>query len=116
MKKYFILLLTLSFALALNVRAGSKKETKEISIQTSAVCKMCKDRLESNLIYEKGVKKVSLDMKTKILTIKYRSDKTNPETLKKAVSNLGYDADEVPANEKAYEELPACCKKDAAPH
>ena len=116
MKRIFIILLTLNLSLAMSAFAGPKKETKEIAIQTSAICKMCKDRLESNLIYEKDVKKVTLDMKTKILTIKYRADKTNPETLKKAVSDLGYDADEVPADAKAYDELPACCKKDAAPH
>jgi cation transport ATPase len=116
MKRIFIILLTLNLSLAMSAFAGPKKETKEIAIQTSAICKMCKDRLESNLIYEKDVKKVTLDMKTKILTIKYRADKTNPETLKKAVSDLGYDADEVPADAKAYEALPACCKKDVAPH
>jgi hypothetical protein len=29
---------------------------------------------------------------------------------------LGYDADTVAADEKAYTRLPACCKKDAPPH
>lgn len=116
MKKFFVMLMILPLLFGQSVSAGAKKETKEIAIKTSAQCKMCKDRLESTMIYEKGVKKVTLDLETKILTIKYRADKTTPENLKLAVSKIGYDADEVPADPKAYEELPACCKKDAAPH
>lgn len=116
MKRIFVLLTSILLIFNFTAIAGAKKEVKEISIKTSAVCGMCKDRLESNLIYEKGVKSVKLDLKTKVLTLKYRADKTSPEEIRKAVSKLGYDADEVKADEKAYENLPACCKKDAAPH
>lgn len=89
---------------------------KEIKIQTSAVCGMCEERLESNIAFEKGVKSVELDDKTKILTITYKTGKTDPEKLRKAVSKLGYDADDVEADPEAYEKLPACCKKDVEPH
>jgi len=91
-------------------------KVKEIKIQTSAVCGMCEDRLESNLVFEKGVKSVELDDKTKVLTITYKTSKTDPDKLREAVSKLGYDADDVEADPKAYAKLPACCKKDVAPH
>jgi copper chaperone CopZ len=94
----------------------AEPKEKKIEIQTSAVCGMCKERIESNMAYEKGVKSVELDKKTKIVTITYRTDKTNPEKLRKAISELGYDADDVEANTKAYAKLPACCKKDVEPH
>ena len=88
----------------------------EIKIKTSAVCGMCKDRIEQGLAFEKGIKDVNLDVETKIATIKYNPSKTTPDEIRKAISKLGYDADDVLADEKAYEKLPKCCKKDAPKH
>ena len=42
---------------------------------------------------------------------------TNPvEKLKKAISLIGYDADEVIADTKAHDALPGCCQKSADAH
>jgi hypothetical protein len=65
------------------------------------------------MAYEKGVKKATLDVDTKTLTVIYRKDKTTSETLRKAVTEAGYDADDQPANPKKYAKLPKCCRKDA---
>lgn len=94
----------------------TEPKVKEIKIQTSAICGMCEERLETNMAFEKGVKSVELDDKTKILTISYKVNKTDPDKLRKAVSKLGYDADDVEADPEAYKKLPACCKKDVEPH
>lgn len=91
-----------------------KKET--IKIQTSAVCGMCKERIEHNMAYEKGVKFVELDEETKIVTIEYNPKKTDADKLRKAISAIGYDADDVPANKEAHDKLPACCQKGNDPH
>jgi copper chaperone CopZ len=95
---------------------GQQKKSDTLLIKTSAVCDMCKDRIEGGLAFEKGVKSAVLELKTKEATIVYNPAKTTPEKLRKAISMLGYDADSIPANEKAYARLPACCKKDAPPH
>jgi hypothetical protein len=68
------------------------------------------------MAFEKGVKSATLDVDTKVATLVYNPARTTPDQLRKAISKLGYDADEVPADQKAYEKLPACCKKDAPPH
>jgi periplasmic mercuric ion binding protein len=94
----------------------AKKNYEEVQIQTSAVCGMCKERIETNIAYEKGVKKVELNNDTKIVTIGFDPRKNNPDNLRTALSNLGYDADSVPANKEAYDKLPACCKKGNAKH
>ncbi len=96
--------------------AQNKKKIEEIKIKTSAICGMCKERIESNIKFEKGVTFVELDNETKIATIKYRTKKTNPDNLRKAISKLGHDADDVMADKKAYDKLPACCKKGVDPH
>jgi copper chaperone CopZ len=111
---FMVAIFFLSFSGMVNAQEQKKEET--ITIKTSAVCSMCKERLESNMAFEKGVTEVQLDNKTKILTVTYKTAKTTPEKLKTAVTKIGYDADELPADTKAYEKLPACCKKDNAAH
>lgn len=93
----------------------SQKNTKEIKIQTSAQCGMCKDRIEGAFAYEPGVKKSNLDLNNKVLTVVYNPAKTDENKLRLALNNLGYDADNTKANMAAYEKLPACCKKHDKP-
>jgi len=88
----------------------------EIKIKTSAVCGMCKDRIEQGLAFEKGIKDVTLDVETKIATVKYNPSKITPDEIRTLISKLGYDADTIEADKKSYEKLPACCKKDAPEH
>ncbi len=95
---------------------GKKKNYEEVQIQTSAICGMCEERIETNIAYEKGVKSVELEDSTKIVTIGFDPRKTNPDQLRTAISKIGYDADDVAADPVAYEKLPACCKKGNTPH
>ena len=103
-----MLLTACSFAFA------QKENTNEtITIKTSSQCDMCKHTIEKAMAYEKGVKKSTLDVPTSVLTVEYNPKKTTPEKIRKAVSETGYDADDVPANQAAYERLDPCCKKGA---
>jgi mercuric ion binding protein len=90
--------------------------TKEAKIKTSAICNMCKLRIERNVVLSKGVKEAVLDVKSKILTVQFYPGKTNVKEIRETVSKIGYDADEVVAVQKAHDKLPKCCRKDAAPH
>jgi periplasmic mercuric ion binding protein len=87
-----------------------------VKIKTSAVCGMCKRKIEKNLAYEKGIEDVNLDIPSKILTVKFNSKKTSITEIKKIIANTGYDADEVVSEPAAYEKLSSCCKKDLAVH
>ena len=88
------------------------KKTVSVEIQTSAVCGMCEDLIvHKNLAFEKGVKYADMDVKTGILTVNYRKDKTSLAQLRNLISKLGYSADSVKANPVAYENLDFCCKK-----
>lgn len=82
----------------------------EVKITTSAQCDMCKKRIEDGLYSQKGVIEANLNIETKIITIKFRSNKTTATDLKNYISSLGYNADEVPANKEAYDKLPGCCQ------
>ncbi len=111
------LLLLIVITLINNITyAQETKKIDEVKIMTSAVCGMCKDRIEQNIAFEKGVTDVVLDLDTRIATIKYKPSKTNPDKLRLAISKLGYDADSIPADKVAYDKLPSCCKKGNEKH
>lgn len=95
---------------------GQKAEKQTITIQTSAECNECKERLEGKLNYTKGISFAELDVPTKVCTVKYSPDKISKEKVLKIISDLGYDADDVKADPKAYEALPTCCKVGGGEH
>jgi len=109
-----ILALIFIFAISLQSFAQKQSNIKQVNIKTSAVCEKCKEKIESNLSFEKGVKNVELNIETKIVTVKYNSDKTNPDNIRKAISKLGYDADDIKSDGKAYKNLPKCCKNKSS--
>ncbi len=86
-------------------------EENEIVIKTSAQCGMCYDNIKKEFTFTKGVNSFQLNEENGEVTVKYNPSKTNPEKIRKAISKAGYDADDIPANPKAYEKLDACCKK-----
>ncbi len=53
---------------------------------------------------------ITLDEKNAIIQVVYNSMKTNLETIKKQISALGYDADELKADPAAVEKLDGCCR------
>ncbi len=96
---------------ALTTAAFGAESVKEVQIKTSAQCEMCKTRIEKAVNEIEGVKESDLSLETKILTVKYDESKTDPDAIRKVVTKTGYDADGMPANPKAYNKLPKCCKK-----
>lgn len=83
---------------------------EKIIIQTNAQCEMCRINIEGKLLALEGVKKAELDMVTKKVKIKYDDKKIDAATLRQAIANTGYNADDVPARPKAQQALAACCQ------
>ncbi len=106
MKNAFLLIIVF-----LSLFKSASSQTDTIRIKTSAQCEMCKNTIESDLSFEKGVKNSDLNMENKIITVIYNPEKTNPEKIMKAITKSGYDADSLKADAKAYKRLPDCCKK-----
>jgi len=82
-----------------------------IKIKTSAQCNECKIRIERKVLFSKGIISANLNISTAELLVVYEKEKTNPTIIKILISSIGYDADEIWADEKAYHNLPDCCKK-----
>jgi periplasmic mercuric ion binding protein len=106
-----LMLLFLVFILSLTASAQQKKPIT-VKIQTpGALCDECKRRIEEYMKYEEGVTKVVVYPHSKYTQVTYLADRTNVENIKTAIANIGYDADDVKANEEAYKKLPKTCKK-----
>ncbi len=89
-----------------------KKGIQTVTISTPTVqCGMCKKRIESYMMREEGISKIDVNYKTKKTKVTYVAERTNEENIKTAIANVGYDADDITANEDSYKELPKCCKK-----
>lgn len=87
------------------VASGNK-----VVIQTSAICEMCKEALEYDLAFEKGVKDATLNLDDKIFSIVYNPKKTNPDKLRERITKVGYHADWLERDSVAYKKLPFCCR------
>jgi periplasmic mercuric ion binding protein len=81
-----------------------------VVIRTSSECGTCKQIMEDKLNYVKGILFAELNVETKELTVKYNAKKITLDEIRQAISNLGYDADEVKANPEAVQKLPKCCQ------
>ena len=110
MKKRMTLLLT-GLVLALYLPAQQKKPVT-VKIMTPGIqCEDCKARVEEYLKFEEGITKVVVFPKSRYVNVTYLVDRTNVENIKTAIANVGYDADDVKANEDSYKSLPRTCKK-----
>ncbi|MFN8356701.1 MAG: heavy metal-associated domain-containing protein [Spirosomataceae bacterium] len=110
------LLFSLIFVFVASFVFADKGKEETVKIKTSAICEMCKERIEKNLAYTKGVSDVNLNLDDKVVTIKFNAKKTSTQKLKEVINKTGYDADEVPADKVAYEKLPSCCQKEEGGH
>jgi periplasmic mercuric ion binding protein len=110
MKKLFVLL---AFGMGTASLANAQqKPEKVITIKTPTVqCEECQHRIERYLAKEEGLDKYVVNYRNKTVKVWYFTDRTDPETIKTAIANAGYDADDVTANADSYKKLPLCCKK-----
>jgi periplasmic mercuric ion binding protein len=111
MKKAFLLLAIVAGATSIT-KAQTQKAALTVTIKTPTVqCESCKQRIENYLAREEGVFKAVVDYRRKTTKVSFYTDRTNLETVKAAIANAGYDADDVAANPDSYKKLPLCCKK-----
>lgn len=96
--------------------SAQQKAVVTTKISTPTVqCEMCKKTIEDLLKRYDGVLSVNVklnkDSTKRETVVKYLTDRINEETLKAAIANAGYDANEIAANPESYKALPKCCKK-----
>ena len=92
MKKVLILgamMLTAVVALAKDIKTVVFTTNPELH------CEGCENKIKGNLRFEKGVKNIITDLKTKTVTIEYDADKTNVQNIIEGFKKIKYEATEV---------------------
>ncbi|HVT85979.1 MAG TPA: heavy-metal-associated domain-containing protein [Chitinophagaceae bacterium] len=108
--KIILAAIVLSF-FSLNATAQVKPVLTATIKTPNARCEECKDKIETYLKRYDGVMSINVNIRKGETTVKYITDRINIEDIKTAIANVGFDADDVPANPDFYKLLPKCCKK-----
>ena len=92
MKKYLLIIICSVFC-ALSASAANGPSAKRSNRQTVVLscdihCQGCCDRIMKNIAFEKGVKDIVCDLKTKTVTVTYDANKTDVPTLLKAFEKI----------------------------
>ncbi len=91
--------------------AQQQKVSGKAVIKTPTVqCEVCSDRVTFFIGREYGVSSVKVDTRRKTTTVTWLNDRTTLENIKVAIANLGYDADDIEAEEYAFKRLAKDCK------
>ena len=92
MKKVLVL-----SAMMLTAMVSMAKDIKTAVFTTSPEmhCENCEKRIKGNLRFEKGIKSIVTDLKTKTVTIQYDAEKTNVQNIVKGFKKIKYEAKEV---------------------
>lgn len=93
--------------------AQAKATAKAVFKTPQVQCEECKTYLEERMIREYGIIAVNANYQKKTTTVSWYTDRTTAENIKVIFSYLGFDADDVTADEIAFKKLPPCCKKPA---
>lgn len=114
MKKYLFIALALLINCSI-FAIGNQSSNRQSSNRQSVVlscdlhCQGCCDKIMKNIAYEKGVKDIVCDLKTKTVAVTFDAQKTDVETLLKAFAKIGKPATvkELPSAEQKPADQPA---------
>ena len=105
MKKIIIALFSI-----LTINAWAQTQTADIFTSAQCIGDCCKERIEEEMQFTKGVTAVNLDIESQVLTVTFKTKKNSVEKIREIISGIGYDADDVEADKKAHDKLPECCQ------
>ena len=96
-KKKYLLIALLSVFCTLSVSAGNDPSAKRSNRETVVLsvdlhCQACCDKIMKNIAFEKGVKDIVCDLKTKTVTVTYDANKTDVPTLLEAFKKINKPA------------------------
>lgn len=93
---------------------NSKMDMTSAKTETIKVwgnCSTCKAHIEKAAKTE-GVSKANWDKDSKLLTLVYDPSKVKSDDIQKKIAAVGYDTEKFKGDDKAYNQLDACCQYD----
>jgi outer membrane receptor for ferrienterochelin and colicins len=102
---YILLCIT---SMQLFAQESSKNDTSAV-FKVYGVCDQCKHRIEGAAV-TKGVHSADWNTETKMISIKYDADIISLDDINRHIAESGHDTYLKKATDRAYEQLPSCCK------
>lgn len=104
------LILALTVAL---IATTAMAERKSVNLYIPGMeCAHCQEKVENVLNHERGIKKLTVDLKKRIVAIEYDDQKTSVETIQKSlVKELNFKSMEVKAGQEQKPQCQGQCKK-----
>jgi len=121
-----VLSLVLIFGNLFAINAQEKKNSTlaTVTFDVSIHCNDCKNKIEKNISWEKGVKDLSVSVEKKTVTVTFDTKQTSKENLQKAIEKLGFTCSTKNSDgcsqsckqscDKSKGEKEGCCKKGEA--
>lgn len=102
MKTKTILLSIMMLVSFAGVSAQTKKDgnKEKVTFNVPMDCGSCKNKIEKNIAFEKGVKSLDVDLEKQTVEVTYDKRKTDVEGLQAAFKKIGFEATVA---------KPACC-------
>jgi copper chaperone CopZ len=89
------------------VTAQTEKTEK---FEVAGNCGMCETRIEKAAKSVDGVLSADWDKETKMVEVKFDSDKVAIQKVDMAIAKVGHDTKMHKASDEVYDKLPGCCK------
>ncbi len=97
------------FLLPINEAAAQGRNVEEVEFTVLGNCGMCKDRIERAALSVRGVRSANWDQEKQMLTLAFRSDPTDQETIERAIAKAGHDTENFITDEETHANLHHCC-------
>jgi copper chaperone CopZ len=110
MKRTFI---SMALLVALVIPALAAAIVTETIKVPTVQCGSCKHKIESKLSTMKGLKSITVDVDAKTATVEFDPGVVTLAKIEKAISKVGYDANDTKADTKAQHKLAPCCRPGA---
>jgi periplasmic mercuric ion binding protein len=92
-----------------NPAVSQDSKVSEVKVKVLGNCGMCKDRIERAAYTVKGVRKAEWNQKEQQLTVTFRNDRTEIETIERAIAKAGHDTANFLADDETHANLHTCC-------
>jgi periplasmic mercuric ion binding protein len=112
MKNTILILFITFLGFTVNAQEVKKNKNAKQTIEVNGNCEQCQKRIQKAALTVKGVKSASWNIDTHQLSLILNEQKCSIFDVKKAVANVGHDADDVKATDAVYDNLHSCCKYD----
>jgi len=102
MKVLRIVLVAVAFLLATNLVFAQERVNNseaQVVFLVNMHCHACEQKVKKNIPYDRGVRNLTTDLENQLVSITYRTNRTDKDKLKKSIEKLGFTCSEAPKQE-----------------